>query len=57
MIACESEELAPYLEKFSPEQKAMLQDPRAYTGIAAEKTRNLCDEYEKRLGALMDKPT
>ncbi len=32
----------------------MLRDPQAYTGIAAEKTRALCDEYEKRLAALMD---
>ncbi len=52
-LICEAEEVIPYLGRFTEEQKAMLQDPRAYAGIAAEKTSKLCDECEKRLDALM----
>jgi len=56
-LICEDEALTPYLDKFTEEQKAMLRDPQAYTGIAAEKTRALCDEYEKRLAALTEELT
>ena len=49
----DDEELAAYLAALSDEQKAMLEDPHSYSGIAAEKTRAVCDECEGRLEGLM----
>ena len=43
-------ELAPYLQGFTPEQRALLADPRRYVGIAARRTEDLCAEWEQRLG-------
>jgi len=49
-LALEDEELAPYLERFSEEQRAILAEPARYTGIAAEKARGVCDLWAERLG-------
>ncbi|MCK4323475.1 MAG: adenylosuccinate lyase, partial [Armatimonadetes bacterium] len=45
-----SEELAPYLQEFTESQRALLRDPSLYTGIAAEKTVEVCQMWEERLG-------
>lgn len=42
-------DLAPYLERFTPEQRALLDDPTRYTGIAAARTEEICAEWEQRL--------
>jgi adenylosuccinate lyase len=47
----EAEELSPYLAKFAPEQRALLQDPSLYTGIASRKAELVCEEWEEKLGA------
>jgi adenylosuccinate lyase len=47
----ESAELAPYLARFSAEQRALLSDPRRYTGLAEARTEEICEEWEGRLGA------
>ncbi len=52
-LLSEDDEIATYLEELSDEQKAMLKDPHGYSGIAAEKTRSVCAECERRLEALM----
>ncbi len=44
-----AEELRPYLEQFTQAQRALLADPTLYTGIAAAKTEQLCQLWEKRL--------
>ncbi len=46
----ESEELAEYWEQITDRQREIILDPAQYTGIAAEKTRMLCDMWEERLG-------
>ena len=51
-MALEEDELRPYLAKFSAEQVAVLQDPRRYTGIAAQRARAVCDLWEARLAAI-----
>jgi hypothetical protein len=48
----ETQTLDRYLRDLSPEQRAVLDDPAKYQGVAAERTRALCDEWEKRLAAL-----
>lgn len=48
-LAMASEELAPYLERFSESQRAILKDPAKYTGIAAQRALAVCDEWERRL--------
>lgn len=46
----DSAELAEFREKLTPEQRALLADPRRYTGIAARRTEEICAEWEARLG-------
>ncbi len=41
---------APYLARLSEDQRRVLEDPRRYTGMAAERARRVCDEWERRLG-------
>ncbi len=48
----EDEDVRPYLGNFTPAQIQMLKDPKSYTGIAARKTRQLCDEFSARLQAV-----
>jgi len=45
-----SEELAPYLQRFTESQWGLLRNPSLYTGIAAEKTVEVCEMWEERLG-------
>ena len=51
-LAAADPELAPYLERFTDEQRRVLQDPGRYAGIAAEKARRVCDKWEARLASL-----
>ena len=53
-IFSQSEEVAPYLADFTDEQKAMLRDPKVYTGLAAEKTRKMCKQCRERLDAVLN---
>jgi adenylosuccinate lyase len=48
----ENTEIAEYLRKMSPAQLAILDDPAHYLGAAAQRTRAICDAWEKRLAAL-----
>ncbi|HEY8497463.1 MAG TPA: lyase family protein [Limnochordales bacterium] len=48
----ESAELQAYLEKLTPEQRAVLAEPERYVGIAAGKARAVCDRWEERLARL-----
>ncbi len=45
-------ELRPYVERFTPEQARVLQDPREYVGIAASKARKVCDRWEARMASI-----
>jgi len=49
-LVVEDEELAPYLEQFTQEHRAILAEPGRYTGIAAAKARGVCDLWAERLG-------
>ncbi|MCE5216435.1 adenylosuccinate lyase [bacterium] len=49
-ILREEKDLAPYLEKFTPAQRALLDDPRLYVGRASQKTELLCQKWEQALG-------
>jgi len=40
-----------YLQRLSPEQRAILEDPAKYQGAAEQITRAVCDEWEKRLSS------
>ncbi|MBD3175516.1 MAG: adenylosuccinate lyase [Armatimonadia bacterium] len=44
-----SDELRPYVERMTDEQRTVLGDYRRYTGIAAEKARKVCAEWRERL--------
>lgn len=46
----ETPALEPFLRKLTAEQRTVLQDPARYRGVAAERTRALCDAWENRLG-------
>jgi adenylosuccinate lyase len=46
----ENEELAPYLNKLTPKQLEILNNPEKYIGHAEQKTEQLCDEWQQRLG-------
>lgn len=48
----ERAELQPYLERLTPQQRAVLSEPERYVGLAAHKARSLCDRWEERLGRL-----
>ncbi len=39
-----------YLHNLTPGQRAVLDDPAKYLGVAAQRTRAICDDWEKRLG-------
>lgn len=43
-------DIGPWLDELTPGQRAVIEDPSSYTGIAAEKARRVCDEWESRLG-------
>ncbi|MGC9318251.1 MAG: lyase family protein [Armatimonadota bacterium] len=46
----ESEELAQYWARLTDRQREIILHPSQYTGIAAQKTRAICDMWEERLG-------
>jgi len=46
----EQQELQPYLERFTPEQRRVLEQPETYTGLAARKTVAICAEWEAKIG-------
>lgn len=54
-LAAADEELAPYLERLSPEHAALLRDVSGYTGRAAEKALAVAAEWERLLGLETDR--
>ncbi|HEY4474162.1 MAG TPA: lyase family protein [Candidatus Paceibacterota bacterium] len=48
-IVLADSEMKPYLEKMTSEQKNILKNPSAYTGIAGEKAKAIAKNWEKRL--------
>jgi len=48
-IALEDKELKPYLDRFTPTQKSVLEDPARYMGIAVAKTERVIHTWENRL--------
>ena len=48
----EDASIAKYLAKMSSQQLAILDDPARYLGVAEQRTREVCDEWEKKLGSL-----
>jgi adenylosuccinate lyase len=48
--------LQTYLQKLTPEQRAILDDAARYRGASAQRTRAICDDWEKRVKALEAKP-
>jgi adenylosuccinate lyase len=44
--------VAPYLERMTTEQRAVLEDPARYLGAAAQRTRAICDMWERKLGEM-----
>jgi adenylosuccinate lyase len=48
----EARSLEPYLQRLTPEQRSVLDDPARYTGAAAQRARAICDLWEARLNAL-----
>ena len=49
ILALQDEELKPYVDSFTPTQKAVLQDPAKYLGIAITKTERVVHSWENRL--------
>jgi adenylosuccinate lyase len=41
--------LAPYLAKLTPQQRAVLEDPAKYLGAAEQRTKAICDLWEKKV--------
>lgn len=52
-LARQDEELAPYVARFSAEQKAVLEDPERYIGLAVVKTEKLCRRWAERFGVAL----
>ncbi|MGE5508706.1 MAG: lyase family protein [Chitinophagales bacterium] len=48
--AAEHAELAPYLARFTEGQRAVLERPEEYTGLAQRRTAELCAEWRSALG-------
>jgi adenylosuccinate lyase len=42
--------LKPYLERFTGEQRAVIENPVRYTGIASKKAEGVCRTWKERLG-------
>lgn len=49
-VLAEDEELGEYLERLTPAQRELVSDPRRYTGLASQRTEEICREWEQRLG-------
>ena len=52
-IVSQDATLEPYFKNLTPAQKAVLDDPARYLGVAVERTRAVCAEWEKRLDAVI----
>jgi adenylosuccinate lyase len=52
-LVAQDAELAPYLERMTPEQRQILSNPRLYIGRAVEKTEKICRYWEMRLENLV----
>ncbi len=50
VLALHDDELRPYVEKFTVDEKTLLQSPEEYTGKAVEKTEEVCAYWKKELG-------
>jgi adenylosuccinate lyase len=48
----EERSLLPYLDRLTPAQRAVLDDPARYLGAAARRTRAVCAAWEERLAKL-----
>lgn len=48
-IIFKDKELEPYLKKFTEAQIRVLKNPETYTGLAGEKTEDVCSHWEKEL--------
>jgi len=48
-IVFQDEEIKKYIEKFSPEQRKVIENPKNYTGIARQKVNKICNFWEKKL--------
>jgi len=48
-VAREEPSLRPYLERLTPQQKEVLEDPVRYRGIAAQKAESVCLYWSERL--------
>lgn len=51
-LITDNKELAPWLERLSPKQLEILQQPERYVGVAARKALSVCDMWEERLQPL-----
>ncbi|MBI4043564.1 MAG: adenylosuccinate lyase [Candidatus Diapherotrites archaeon] len=49
-IARSDKTLTPFLDRFTPAQRALLEDPLQYTGIASKKTTYIAEHWKKELG-------
>ena len=49
-LIASDEELAPYWERLTEEQRSVLGEPERYVGIAAERAEAICAEWRERLG-------
>jgi adenylosuccinate lyase len=50
-LARASDDVGPYLRRIPPSLLAAVEDPAKYLGAAAQRTRAICDEWEKRVGS------
>jgi adenylosuccinate lyase len=48
-IVLNDQNLRPYLEKFTPRQREMIDHPEKYLGIASQKAEKVANEWEQRL--------
>jgi len=48
-LAFDSGELKPYIEKFTPKQREILENPEKYIGISSQKTDNVCSFWQEKL--------
>ena len=53
-LVVEDTELAPYLDKMTPQGREVISDPRSYIGKAVEKTEKICEYWQKRLEEIVD---
>jgi len=48
-IVFQDEEIKKYIEKFTPQQRKVIENPENYTGIASQKVNKICNFWEKKL--------